>query len=116
MKELVCIVCPRGCELNISEDLVVTGNKCPRGEMYAKKELTNPTRTVTSTIKIVGASISNIPVKTDREIDKDKIFELLKFIKNKEVQAPIRLGDILIKKPIGIDVNIVATRSVDKIS
>ncbi len=114
MRELVCIVCPRGCELSISDDLVVTGNKCPRGEVYAKKELTNPTRTVTSTIKISGSSISNVPVKTDKEIDKSKIFEVLKIIKSKEVMAPIKLGDKLIENPMGLDVNIVATRSVDK--
>ncbi len=116
MKELVCIVCPRGCELNISDQLVVTGNKCPRGEVYAKKEMTSPTRTVTSTIRILGSTISNVPVKTDTEVAKDKIFELLRVIKSKEVKAPVKLGDILIEKPLGMDVNIIATRSIDKIS
>ncbi len=115
MKELVCIVCPRGCELTISDELVVTGNKCPRGEGYAKKEMISPTRTVTSTVRIIGSTISNVPVKTDKEVAKEKIFDLLRVIKECEVQAPVKLGDILIEKPLGMDVNIIATRSIDTI-
>lgn len=116
MRELVCIVCPRGCALKVSDDLKVEGNKCPRGEVYAKKELTNPTRTITSTIKIVGSSISNVPVKTDREVDKAKIFDVLHVIKDFEVSAPVELGEVLIERPLGLDVNIIATRSINKMS
>lgn len=33
MKELICIVCPRGCHLKVDEacGYTVTGNGCPRG-------------------------------------------------------------------------------------
>jgi CxxC motif-containing protein len=54
-KEFVCINCPRGCMLTVdTETLEVKGNSCPRGEAYGKAEVTNPVRTVTSTVKIVG--------------------------------------------------------------
>ena len=52
MKELICILCPRGCRLKVDDNLNVTGNFCPRGIIYAKTEITNPTRSLTSTVKI----------------------------------------------------------------
>ncbi len=52
MKDLICIVCPRGCHLKVDEenDYKVTGNRCQRGVLYAYSELTNPTRVLTSTV------------------------------------------------------------------
>ena len=72
MKELVCIVCPKGCRLSVDEEngYAVTGNSCPRGEEYGKNELRDPHRAVTSTVHISGAMHPRLPVKTDGEIKK----------------------------------------------
>ena len=57
-RELTCIGCPMGCaltvELDANEVVSVTGHTCKRGEDYAKKEVTNPTRIVTSTVRVEG--------------------------------------------------------------
>ena len=76
MRELICITCPKGCHLKVDEenDYKVTGNGCPRGAIYGKKECTHPTRVVTSTVKIVGAEIERLSVKTNGDIPKEKIF------------------------------------------
>lgn len=53
--ELTCIVCPMGCHLNVEqseEGFKVEGNTCKRGEKYAVQELTNPTRVITTTVKL----------------------------------------------------------------
>ena len=42
MKELTCIVCPRGCRLKVDDNMEVSGNACPRGKIYAINELTHP--------------------------------------------------------------------------
>ena len=79
MKELICIVCPKGCHLKVDEekDFAVTGNGCPRGAEYGKIELTHPTRVVTSTVRCVGGAHPRCPVKTDGAIPKGLIREAM---------------------------------------
>jgi CxxC motif-containing protein len=112
-KELICIVCPMGChlEVDIENDYQVTGNQCKRGIGYAKKELTNPTRTITSTVKIKNAIYNRLPVKTDKEVPKNLIMEIMKELDKVVVESPIKVGTILLKNVLGTDVNIVASRS-----
>ena len=112
-KELICIVCPMGChlEVDVENDYAVTGNECKRGIAYAKKELTNPTRTITSTVKITGGIYNRLPVKTDKEIDKTLIFDVMELLNDVNVKSPIHMGDIILKNVLGTDVNIVASRS-----
>lgn len=113
MTELTCIICPRGCHLSVDENLNVTGNSCPRGEAYAKAELTHPTRTLTSTIKVISSNATRVPCKTSEPLDKDKIFKAMKEINEVVVKAPIRIGEVLIKGVAGSNVNIIATKDID---
>jgi len=112
--ELICIVCPIGCHLDVikkGEEYTVEGNKCPRGKKYGVKELTNPTRVVTSTVRIKGGLLNRLPVKTNGDISKGKIFECMKLLDTIEVQSPVKVGDIIIKDVLGTSVDIVASRS-----
>lgn len=112
-KELVCIVCPVGCRLtvDIDKDYSVTGNQCNRGAVYGKKELINPTRTITSTVVISGGTSSRLPVKTSEEIPKNMIFKIMKELDEVRVESPINVGDIIIKNVLNTGVDIVASRS-----
>ena len=112
MKELTCIVCPRGCHLVIDDNLNVSGNFCKRGENYAKNEITRPMRNISSTVIIKSNIINRLPVKTSDNIPKDKIFEVMKEINKVIVSAPINVGDIVIKNVLNLGVDIVATRTV----
>ncbi len=114
MKEMICIVCPQGCRLTIEEqgnELIITGNACSRGIPYAKKEMTNPTRVVTSTVEIIGAIHHRLPVKTDKDISKDLNFDVIKELEKIIVKSPIKINEILIENILGTGANIVATRS-----
>jgi CxxC motif-containing protein len=114
IKELICINCPRGCHLQVdTEKLTVTGNTCPRGAAYGVAEVTNPVRTITSTVKIVGAESPRLSVKTDKPISKKLIFEVMKEIDKAEVKAPVKIGDVVIPHVLGTDVNIVATKNME---
>lgn len=112
-KELICITCPIGChlEVDIDQDYKVTGNQCKRGIEYGKKELTNPTRTITSTVKIIGGIYNRLPVKTNREIAKGLIFDVMKLLDDVVVESPITVGDVILKNVYDSGVDIVATRS-----
>ncbi len=113
MKELTCIICPRGCHLTVDDNLNVTGNFCPRGAKYAVEELTCPKRTLTSTMKTNSSVHPRISVKTDKPIEKRLIEDAMKEIDKKVVKLPLKIGDILIKNICGSDSNIVATRNLE---
>ena len=112
MKELICIVCPKGCHLKVDEEngYKVTGNACERGAEYGHKELTNPTRVITSTVKAKGGLYARCPVKTAAPIPKGLIFEAMKLLDEVEVCAPVKVGDVIIEDICGTGVALVAAR------
>ena len=112
MNKLICIVCPRGCHLEVDDDLNVKGNYCPRGIIYAKNELTAPKRKVTSTVEVIGGSIKRVSVITDSDIPKDKIFDVMKEIKKIKVNAPLKINSIIIENVLNLGVNVITTREV----
>ena len=113
---LICIGCPLGCPLTVemegNEVKSVSGNTCPRGDAYAKKELTNPTRIVTSTVRVSGGKLAMVSVKTQSDIPKDKIFDCVKALKDVEVPAPVKIGDVIVENVAGTGVNVIATKNV----
>ncbi len=115
-KSFVCIRCPIGCRLEVFRSdggYFVRGNTCKRGEEYGISEVTAPTRTVTSTVKLFGGEITRAPVKTERPIPKDRIFAVLYEIKKTAVDAPVRIGDVAIKNVAGTGVDVIITRNID---
>ena len=114
MKDCICIVCPRGCHLHIDDDLKVTGNSCVRGEIYGRNEATKPLRNLTSTVKLEGSELPRLPVKTDGDIPKEKMFDVMEEINKAVAKAPIKSGDIVIANVLDLGVNVVATRTVEK--
>lgn len=117
-KELICIGCPMGCKLTafLEDGKVqsVTGNTCKRGEIYAQKELTNPTRIVTSTVKVKGGILPVVSVKTQQDIPKELIFQCMDELAKITLEAPVKIGEVVIEHVAGTMVNIVATKQVDK--
>lgn len=103
--ELTCIVCPIGCALRVEQNddgevVSVTGNTCPRGAKYGKDEVLHPVRTLTTTVRAAGTD-RLLPVKTDRPIPKEKLFEAMEKVNSLSVKAPIRIGDVLMDDLFG---------------
>lgn len=102
-RELTCIVCPVGCslvaEIEDGRVLGVSGNKCPRGKVYAETECIAPMRTITTTVKCENGEI--VSVKTKNPIPKEKIFEAMKIINCKNPVLPISIGDVIIEDIFG---------------
>ena len=113
IKELTCINCPLGCSVSvkIEDDQIkeISGNSCKRGEIYAKNEMTNPVRTVTSTMRVEGSSQFLVSVKTENPIPKGKIMEVMIHINNTHIKAPVEIGDCLIENVAGTGVRLLAT-------
>ena len=115
-QELTCIICPVGCPLTVEVEngnvISVTGNTCKRGEAYAKDECTNPTRVVTSTVKSEDGVI--IPVKTDKAIPKNLVFECMQAINllHPKTNEVLTTGSIVCENILGTDANIITTAPV----
>lgn len=113
MKELVCIVCPKGCRLHVDEEnnYAVTGNSCPRGAEYGHNEIKNPTRVLTSTVKLNGGLYRRCPIKTDIAVPKAKLMEIMKLLNQVELTAPVKIGQVVIPNVAGTNANIVVTKN-----
>ena len=114
--DMVCIVCPNGCRLNVENangEITVVGAKCKRGEAFAKTELTCPTRSVTSSVKTTVADYPVVSVRTDGEIPKDKIFELIAVLSKFTLDKKVPIGTILISNVLGTGVNIITTTEME---
>ena len=118
-KNLICIGCPMGCPLTVKmehgEVVSVTGNTCKRGDIYARKEVTNPTRIVTTTVRVKNGSMPVVSVKTAQDIPKEKIFDCVEALRDVCVEAPVQIGDVILENAAGTGVDIVATGNVKQI-
>lgn len=116
-KELICIGCPMGCPLTVTLEggavTAVQGNTCPRGDAYGRKEVTNPTRIVTSTVRVKGGVLPAVSCKTRSDVPKGKIFDVVRALKGVEVPAPVSIGQVLLEDAAGTGVAVVATKNVD---
>jgi len=112
MTELICITCPKGCHLHVDEKngYKVTGNGCERGAEYGMKELIDPRRVITSSVKITGGIYTRCSVKTDAPIPKGIIFDAMALLKNVTLKSPVHVGDIVVKDILGTGINFIVTR------
>ncbi len=111
MKEMICIVCPRGCHIQVNEEtLEVMGNTCPRGEEYGKNEIVSPMRTVTGSVKINGGIHRRLAVRTDRAVPKSKMFEIMRELHSFTAHSPIKRGEVLIENVSDTGANVIASR------
>jgi CxxC motif-containing protein len=114
-KSLVCTVCPMSCNVSLELDengqiISVSGNRCPRGKTYAIKEHTAPERTLTTTVRAVGGVHPLLPVRTDKPIPKGLLLKAREETAELTINAPVKMGDVIIPDFLGTGANLVASR------
>lgn len=116
-KELVCILCPNGCRLEIElgeRETIdvgrVSGNLCEKGPQWAMQEILNPVRSISSSVLVKGGVFPLVSVKTDTPVPREKIFDVMREIKKLVLEAPIHIGERLLENPAGVACTVVATR------
>ena len=112
MKELICIMCPKGCHLTVDDELNVTGNTCPRGVTYGKQEVTDPRRYLTSTVRLDSKNYRRLPVISSGDLPKDKVSEVVKYLDTVVVRPPVNVKDVVVENVLGLGVDILATRTI----
>ncbi|MTI96127.1 MAG: DUF1667 domain-containing protein [Firmicutes bacterium] len=116
---MICIVCPRGCELEVQRDTTgtsgyrVSGHLCPRGEKYGITEMTNPTRVLTTTVQVSGGGLPRLPVRSAGAVPKDKIFEIMDALRQVQVRAPVKCGQVVVANILGTGIDIIASRDLN---
>ena len=113
-KNIICVACPMGCGITVElndggEILSITGNTCKRGDAYARTEITNPVRSLATTVRVEGGVYNVVPCKSSGALPKDKIFDCMEIINKTVANAPVKLGDVLVSDILGTGINIVAT-------
>jgi len=116
-KEVICIVCPKGCHVKTSYydgKWSFKYNECQRGPEYVKKELTNPTRVITSTVVIEDAIDRRLPIYTNGGVPKDMIFDVMKELSKIRVSAPIKMNDLIIENILDTGIDVLASKTYEK--
>ncbi len=112
-KYMTCIICPKGCQMEIQsiseEEIIVTGNACDKGAIYAKEEILHPVRTLTTTLKTNNPFHPRISVKTKMPIPKEKILPVMRILNEICVTSPVVIGDVLVQNILNLNVDVVAT-------
>ncbi len=117
-KHFTCVICPIGCEIEVelqdSEVACMKGDKCVKGKEFVLQELEEPMRILTTTIRIKGAKWAMLPVRTDKPIPKRLLFSVINELANIELQAPVKISDVIIRDTAGTGANILATRNMKR--
>ena len=117
-KEIICVSCPMGCRITVQakegEIISITGNDCSKGIKYAKEEFINPLRILPTTVKVIGGEFPLVSVKTEKAIPKRLLLKAMAEIAEIEVEAPIKIGQVIKDDLIGIGVSLVATRNIKR--
>ncbi len=118
-KTITCVICPSGCKICVEEIEgrieAISGNRCRRGEEYAREEIICPKRTVTSTIMVKHGNKTLVPVRTTQPVPKAKIKECMGMIANIQMEAPIEIHQTLVRKIAGTEADLIATAPVERI-
>ena len=117
-KTLTCVACPKGCEVTVEHDgdeiIDIMGNACPQGADYAKEEIVAPTRILPTTVRVKNGALALCPVKTTKQIPLEIIHDAMEIIGAKEVEAPIKLGQVIVENILDSGADVVATRDLPK--
>jgi len=116
-KQVICIICPKGCKVTVSEQdgvYTTSGNACLRGNVYGIQEATEPKRILTTTVKITGASIPRCPVVSNLPILKDDLFKVISLLESVEISAPVYMNQVICANVLGSGIDMIAAKTMEK--
>ena len=117
IKTMTCIVCPRGCGLEIEAaepSPVVRGAACKRGVEYALRELVDPRRVLTSTVRVATGPLRRLPVRTSAPIPLPRLVEAARALDAISVMPPLPCGTIIAPDWLGLGADLVAADDLEQ--
>lgn len=117
-KIFTCIICPVGCEIEVKTEgqdiLEISGANCIRGREYVENELKNPQRTVTSSVRITGGNMPITSVRLTAPVPRSRMMDVIEELRKVKIDAPVKIGQVVIKNILGLDSSVIITKRVDK--
>ena len=117
-RKMTCITCPTGCQLevprNADGELSITGAQCRRGEVYARNEILDPRRVLTTTVRIRNGSLPLLPVRTTEAVPKELLADAMRILAKVEVTAPVRTGDVILPNILDTGIDVTASRDMKR--
>ena len=114
--DITCIICPNGCKITVREipgqPLQVKGATCKRGTEYASQEYREPKRMLITTMRVEGGAVPLVPVRSNKELPKERIFEAVARVSQIGVRAPIKMGTVLVPNLLNLGVDVIASRDI----
>lgn len=121
-KEFICVVCPSGCAIkaqyeegNSPKLISSEGMRCARGKTWIQQEIENPLRTFSTSVLVEGGDFLEASVRLTKAVPLAKVFDIMAEIKKIKLKAPLKIGDVVLKNPAGIETDVIVTRDVNKI-
>jgi len=113
--EYLCIGCPLGCRLEVDEDpagdiVEIRGFSCRKGKTFAEREHTDPRRMITTTVGVTGGLWARLPVHATEEMPKNLLWDVIDALRRVTVTAPVTVGDVIVPRILGTEVDVVASR------
>jgi CxxC motif-containing protein len=120
LKEFTCILCPNGCDIQADLDdkntiQSINGANCQGGITYVHQELTDPKRTISSSVLVKGGVLPLVSVRLSHPVPKKHIFDIMEQIKSISLTAPVRSGDVVLPNVLGLGSDVIATKDVEEI-
>jgi len=111
-----CIICPNGCHITaeVLDDQIhkLEGALCLRGEDYVRQELTDPRRTIATSVLVEGGELPLASVRLTGSIPKGEIFPVMEEIKALHFSAPVATGQMAIQNVRGLGSDVIFTKDV----
>ncbi len=118
IRKMTCIVCPNGCDLEAEiidgKCVSVSGNLCPKGAQYAAQEVEEPKRTIASSVMVKNGVLPLVSVRLNRAVPKERIFDVMKAVRQIALEAPVHAGDIAVENILGLGSDLIVTKNVER--
>ena len=118
LREFTCIICPNGCEITAEYEGArvgaITGAACPKGEDYVRQELTDPRRTIATSVPVDGGELPLVSVRLNRPIPKKDIFRVMEAVNAVRLQAPVSIGQVVLADVCGLGADVIVTKNVPR--
>lgn len=115
VRAVTCTVCPMGCSIRVTVrdgvPVAFEGHQCKRGPVYAKDEIADPRRMLTTTVRVRGSAMRSVPARTTAALPRDRLMAAMAAVRALTADAPVVPGQVLLADLCGTGVDLVATGS-----
>lgn len=112
MKEINCTECANHCLLQVEQvgdEIIVTGNRCPRGLKSGREEFLGERVTVTGFVRRTDGG-EKVPVKTSSPVPKGMVYKVTLALKRLSAESPVEPGQVICENICGTGADVIVNK------